>query len=93
MRTIGTKNRWSREAAEAYEELKNRLNVDPFEVLFRLCKHRTPSIRLSACQAALAYRFAKQSTPLDEAATQMTLEWLGDEPATADAGDAASAIH
>ena len=61
-RKKGSTNKRTMEFIEAYEGLKDRYNIDPVEVLFKLCKSRNPSIRKQAASELLPYRYPKQAS-------------------------------
>lgn len=76
MRTTGSVNKSTLAFCQAYDALVEKLNIDPVEVLFRLCRSRDLSIRVRAARALIGKRFPQQLAirPV-EAQSELDFTW------------------
>ena len=88
-RPAGSKNVRTLEFIVLYDQLIAKLNIDPVEVLFRLCRSRDPNIRSRAATALVNKRFPQQLAiaPVSEGETLPIAFTWKDSPGDADSND------
>ncbi len=86
-RPVGSSNKRTREFVTLYETLVTETGINPVEVLFRLCKNKSPMIRRAAAADLLPYRYPKQAAEQAEIEAQSEFLFIWEDVETADVPD------